>query len=104
MWTALRALEENAELRRRMCRRAQDSNLGALAQQCEQAAIEAENRARLIREVGQPLTLAGLGTFTTALGATFCIPASGSSLVDGAVGLPGPGALSISGTTTVNIP
>ena len=60
--------------------------------------------ARLIREVGQPLTLAGLGTFTTALGATFCIPASGSSLVDGAVGLPGPGALSISGTTTVNIP
>ena len=49
LWTALRALEENAELRRRMCRRAQDSNLGALAQQYEQAAIEAENRARLIR-------------------------------------------------------
>ena len=57
--------------------------------------------ARLIKQTGQPLTPAGIGTFTTALVATTCIPSSGSSILDSTVGLPGPGALSISGTTTV---
>ncbi len=36
-----------------------------------------------------------------ALVATTCIPSSESSILDSTVGLPGPGALSISGTTTV---
>ena len=58
--------------------------------------------ARLIKETGQALTPAGIGTFSTALAGTICIPSSGSSLVDGAVGLPAPGALSIRGTATIS--
>jgi two-component system, chemotaxis family, protein-glutamate methylesterase/glutaminase len=54
LWTALRALEETAELRRRMANRAHDRGMAALAASYATQAEESESRARLIRRVIMP--------------------------------------------------
>jgi len=51
LWAALRSLEENAGLRRRLSRRARDGNWMALAEQYDQQAQESESRASVIRQV-----------------------------------------------------
>jgi two-component system chemotaxis response regulator CheB len=53
LWTALRALEENADLRRRMARRAAKGPpaVQQLGQEYEKDANEAEKRAAVLREV-----------------------------------------------------
>jgi hypothetical protein len=51
LWTALRALEENADLRRRLAQRSKDRNWSTLARQYEQQANDAAERAAVIREV-----------------------------------------------------
>src|SRR5437667_116995 len=54
LWTALRALEENADLRRRMARRigkGQSKFHGSMARQYASEAQEAEQRAAVLREV-----------------------------------------------------
>ena len=55
---------------------------------------------RLIREIGAASgSLLPVGTsHPTTLVSVFCIPASGSILIDGAAALPGPGATSLPGT------
>ena len=54
LWTALRALEESAELRRRMSRRAFDRGMTSIAETYDQQAGESEQRARTIRRVLMP--------------------------------------------------
>ena len=51
LWGALRALEENADLRRRMARRAAKGNWPQLVRQYEQQASETEDRATVIRNL-----------------------------------------------------
>jgi two-component system chemotaxis response regulator CheB len=51
LWTALRALEESAGLRRRMARRARGGSYPAVAADYEKQAEEAEARAAVIRKV-----------------------------------------------------
>ena len=51
LWGALRALEENADLRRRMARRAARGNWPQLVRQYEQQASETEERATVIRNL-----------------------------------------------------
>ena len=51
LWSAMRALEENADLRRRMARRASQGHYQAIVRQYEQQAAEAEERAEAIRAV-----------------------------------------------------
>jgi two-component system, chemotaxis family, protein-glutamate methylesterase/glutaminase len=51
LWSALRTLEENAELRRRMAERAAEGKLNGVAQQYQRAAADAEERATVIRQV-----------------------------------------------------
>jgi two-component system chemotaxis response regulator CheB len=51
LWTALRALEEKAVLRRRMASRAGNRNMMALAETYERQALDAEHRASVIRGV-----------------------------------------------------
>jgi two-component system chemotaxis response regulator CheB len=51
LWTALRALEENAALRRRMARRASDGKLPRIADIYSKQADDAEARAAVIRKV-----------------------------------------------------
>jgi hypothetical protein len=51
LWSALRALEESAALRRRMARRSQQGNWASLAQEYEKQAAEAEGRAELLRRI-----------------------------------------------------
>ena len=51
LWSALRTLEENAELRRRMAKRASEGKLAGVAKQYQQAAADAEKRAQVIRQV-----------------------------------------------------
>jgi hypothetical protein len=51
LWAALRSLEENAGLRRRLARRARDSGWSAIAAQYDRQAEEAEARASVIRKV-----------------------------------------------------
>jgi len=51
MWAALRALEEYAELRRRMAKRAAAGRYPPIARRYEQQANEAEERASLIRRL-----------------------------------------------------
>jgi two-component system chemotaxis response regulator CheB len=51
LWSALRALEENADLRRRMARRAAKGNWPQLVRQYEQQATETEERATVIRNL-----------------------------------------------------
>lgn len=51
LWAALRSLEENAGLRRRLARRARDSGWAAIAAQFDKHSEEAEARASVIRQV-----------------------------------------------------
>ena len=51
LWSALRALEENADLRRRMARRAAKGNWPQLVRQYEQQAADTEERAAVIRNL-----------------------------------------------------
>jgi two-component system chemotaxis response regulator CheB len=51
MWKALRALEENGGLHRRMAGRAREGKLDAMALMHDQRADEAEQRAAVIRDV-----------------------------------------------------
>jgi two-component system chemotaxis response regulator CheB len=51
LWTALRALEETTELRRRMARRAHERGLSVIAESYEEQAHETEERAMSIRRV-----------------------------------------------------
>ena len=51
LWTALRALEENAALRRRMAKRARTSKFSVIAEDYDKQAVDAEARASLIRGV-----------------------------------------------------
>jgi hypothetical protein len=56
----------------------------------------------LIRESGAPAGPMTVGApATTTIASTFCIPASGNLLIDGAAALPGPGAISLPGTATL---
>ena len=51
LWSAVRALEERAELQRRMARRLQDAGLAALASEYQERSAAAEQRAATIRSV-----------------------------------------------------
>jgi hypothetical protein len=51
MWTALRALEENSAIRRRMAERSKGHKWQTLAGEYERQARDSEERAALIREV-----------------------------------------------------
>jgi two-component system chemotaxis response regulator CheB len=51
LWTALRSLEENAALRRRMAKRARTSKFSVIAEDYDKQAVDAEARASLIRGV-----------------------------------------------------
>lgn len=51
LWSALRALEENAAMRRRMAQRVRKGNLHTMAQQYDEQAHAAEIRAKIIRSV-----------------------------------------------------
>jgi len=51
LWSALRTLEENAELRRRMARRAKDRAVSVAARHFDSAARESEERADVIRRI-----------------------------------------------------
>jgi two-component system chemotaxis response regulator CheB len=57
MWSALRALEEHAAVRRRLSERANARNWSALADSYQASADEYEQRADVIREVlmGMPV-------------------------------------------------
>lgn len=59
-----------------------------------------DDTCRAIQEVGAPAgSLMPVGsTHAVTLASVFCIPASGSVLIDGAASLPGPGATSLPGT------
>ena len=59
-----------------------------------------QTAARTIRETGSPL-LGGPSLFSTTLAGNFCIPATGTPLIDNSVDLPGPGAISVPGTISV---
>ena len=51
LWTALRALEESSELRRRMSRHAREHGMTVIAGSYSQQAQESERRAALIRQI-----------------------------------------------------
>jgi len=58
---------------------------------------------RSIHETGAPL-LGSLGSpFSTTLAGVFCVPASGSDLVNALADLPGPAAISVPGTISVDV-
>jgi hypothetical protein len=58
---------------------------------------------RTITETGAPAGAIPTGVPTNVtLASTFCIPATGNGLVDASANLPGPGAISLPGTFTVN--
>jgi two-component system chemotaxis response regulator CheB len=54
LWTALRALEESAELRRRMARHAHSRGMDRIGRDYEEQARESEERALTIRRVVMP--------------------------------------------------
>lgn len=54
LWTALRALEESAELKRRMAVRVNERGLAAIGQSYADQAMESEQRAAAIRRVLMP--------------------------------------------------
>ena len=61
------------------------------------------NACRTINENGVPAGVLSIGTpKPVTLGSTFCIPGTGNGAVDGSANLPGPGAVSLPGTFTVN--
>jgi two-component system chemotaxis response regulator CheB len=51
MWSAVRSLEEAAELRRRLAKRAAEGNMNAIAERYQERAEDAERRAMTIRHV-----------------------------------------------------
>jgi two-component system chemotaxis response regulator CheB len=51
LWTALRALEESAALRRRMADHARTRGMSAIAEAYEEHAQDSETRARVVRRV-----------------------------------------------------
>ena len=57
--------------------------------------------ARMIRETGAPLLSRGL--FDVSLAGIFCVPATGNALLDSTADLPGPGAISITGTIALDV-
>ena len=57
-----------------------------------------------ITEMGSPLGANLSNPFATTLAGTFCIPATGNGVVDGLSDLPGPGAVSVPGTTSLVLP
>jgi hypothetical protein len=59
--------------------------------------------ARRIRETGSPLLSEIPNVFATTLAGTFCVPATGNFLIDALADLPGPGAVSIPGTASVEL-
>jgi two-component system, chemotaxis family, protein-glutamate methylesterase/glutaminase len=54
LWTALRALEESAELRRRMARHAKVHGMASIAESYGAQALQSEQRAGVIRKVLMP--------------------------------------------------
>src|SRR6266849_3966947 len=61
-------------------------------------------QAGTIRETGSPL-LSNLGNlFATTLAGTFCVPSTGNPIIDGLADLPGPGAVSVPGVASVQLP
>ena len=54
LWAALRALEENAELRRRMARRAFEGGMKAIGDAYAEQAVESERRALAVRAILMP--------------------------------------------------
>jgi hypothetical protein len=61
-------------------------------------------QAGTIRETGSPL-LGNLGNlFATTLAGTFCVPSTGNPIIDGLADLPGPGAVSVPGVASVQLP
>ena len=60
--------------------------------------------AGTIRETGSPAGRDLSNPFETTIAGTFCVPSSGNPVIDGGGDLPGPGALSVRGTTTVILP
>ena len=58
---------------------------------------------RTINENGVAATVLAIGVPKPAtLASTFCIPGTGNGAVDGSANLPGPGAISLPVTFTVN--
>jgi hypothetical protein len=63
------------------------------------------SQTRTIRETGTPLSgVPPLIPFTATLAGVFCTPSSGSGLVDGILDLPGPAAVSVTGTADICFP
>jgi hypothetical protein len=61
-------------------------------------------QAGTIRETGSPL-LSSLGNlFATTLAGIFCVPSTGNPIIDGLADLPGPGAVSVPGVASVQLP
>jgi hypothetical protein len=60
--------------------------------------------AHTITEVGGTLAPAGVGSFTTSIGAITCIPPTGNGAFDAGGDLPGPAAISATGTITLSNP
>lgn len=54
LWAALRALEESAELRRRMARHAFDRGMKGIGDTCAEQAVESERRALAVRAILMP--------------------------------------------------
>jgi hypothetical protein len=59
--------------------------------------------AGAIRETGAPLLHELSNVFATTVAGTFCIPGTGNGLIDGLTDLPGPGAVSVPGTASIEI-
>ena len=57
---------------------------------------------RTIVETGSPL-LGSANLFATTLAGVFCVPATGSDLVNALADLPGPAAISVSGTVSIQL-
>jgi len=60
--------------------------------------------AGTIRETGSPAARDLSNPFESTIAGTFCVPSTGNPVIDGGGDLPGPGAMSVRGTTTVILP
>jgi hypothetical protein len=58
--------------------------------------------ATTITETGSPL-LGSLDLFATTLAGTFCLPSTGNPVIDANADAPGPGAISVAGTASVQL-